>query len=178
MSKHRFAELQQLSAIRTTHDSLGWGLYIVSSEPRDEPSCMSNNPFHQCTVSGRSVLCSFLKRCQHRAHLSLQLFSDSFRQHRCSDEIVLENFDDCPLLTFGFHTFCPFAGLWLQSHCKTTSESPKQFNIFTPHVTANVSVAPFVSTTVDVPCPNDFTYMLNTFSPPEAATSFKTEQSH
>ena len=74
VSKHRFAELQQLSAIRTTHDSLGWGLYIVSSEPRDEPSCMSNNPFHQCTVSGRSVLCSFLKRCQHRAHLSLQLF--------------------------------------------------------------------------------------------------------
>ena len=74
VSKHRFAELQQPSATRTTHGSIEWGLYIVYSEPMDEPSCMSNNPFHQCTVSGRSVLCSFLKRCQHRSHLSLQLF--------------------------------------------------------------------------------------------------------
>ena len=74
VSKHTFAELQQLSAIRTTHGSIEWGLCTVSSESRDEPSCMSNNPFHQCTVSGLSVLCSFLKRCQHRAHLSLQLF--------------------------------------------------------------------------------------------------------
>ena len=76
---HRFAELQQLSAIRTTHGSIEWGLYIVSSEPRDEPSCMSNNPLHQCTVSGRSVLCSFLKRCQHCKHaLALHRFrSDS-----------------------------------------------------------------------------------------------------
>ena len=39
------------------------------------------------------------------------------------------------------------------------SESPRQFNIFTLHVTANVMVEPFVSTTVDVPYPNDFTYM-------------------
>ena len=45
------------------------------------------------------------------------------------------------------------------SHCKMMSESPRQFNIFTPHVTSNVSVA----TTLDVPYPNDFTYMLKTF---------------
>ena len=57
------------------------------------------------------------------------------------------------------------------SHCKMMSESPRQFNIFTLHVTANVSVEPFVSTTVDVPYPNNFTYMLNTFSPSEAATA-------
>ena len=60
------------------------------------------------------------------------------------------------------------------SHCKMLSESPRPLRIFTTHVIANVSVAPFVSTTVDVPYPNGFTYMLNTFSPSEAATSFKT----
>ena len=50
------------------------------------------------------------------------------------------------------------------SHCKNMSESPRQFNIFTLHVTAKVSVAPFISTTVDVPYPNGSTYMLQTFS--------------
>ena len=60
-----------------------------------------------------------------------------------------------------------------RSHCKMMSESPRQFNIFTLNVTADVSVALFVTTTVDVPYPNDFTYMLKTFSPSEAATSFK-----
>ena len=49
------------------------------------------------------------------------------------------------------------------SHCKMMSESPRQFNIFSPHLTVHVSVAPFVSTTVDVLYPNDFTYMLKTF---------------
>ena len=57
------------------------------------------------------------------------------------------------------------------SHCKMMSESPRQFNIFTLHVTANVSVPPFVSTTVGVPYPNDFTKMLQTFSPSDAAVS-------
>ena len=60
------------------------------------------------------------------------------------------------------------------SHCKMMSESPTQFNIFTLHVTANVSVAPFVSTIVDVPYPNDFTFMLKTFSASDAVVSFKT----
>ena len=58
-------------------------------------------------------------------------------------------------------------------HCKLMSKSPRQFNIFTPHVTANVSVAPLVSTTVDVPYPNDFTYTLKTFRPSDAAVSFR-----
>ena len=44
------------------------------------------------------------------------------------------------------------------SHCEMMSENPRQINIVTPHVTANVSVAP-----VDVPYPNDFTYMLKNF---------------
>ena len=74
VSKHRFAKLHQLSTIRTTHCSTEWGLYIISPETRNQPSRMSNNPFHQCTVGGRSVLCAVLKCCQHCAHLSLQLF--------------------------------------------------------------------------------------------------------
>ena len=53
------------------------------------------------------------------------------------------------------------------------SQSPRHFNIFTLHVTANVSVAPFVSTTVDVPYPEDFTYMHKSCSPSESAVSCK-----
>ena len=60
------------------------------------------------------------------------------------------------------------------SHCKMMSEGPRQLNIFTIQVTANVPVEPFDPTSDDVPYPNDFTYMLNTFSPSEAATSFET----
>ena len=48
------------------------------------------------------------------------------------------------------------------SHCRIMSESPRQFNIFTVHIVATMSVGPFVSTTVDVPCPNVLTYMLST----------------
>ena len=59
------------------------------------------------------------------------------------------------------------------SHCRIMSESPRQFNIFTLHVTANVSVAPFVSITVDVPHPNRFTCMLSTFGPSDAAVIFQ-----
>ena len=54
------------------------------------------------------------------------------------------------------------------------SENPRHFNIFTTHVIANMSVAPFVSTTVEVPCPTDGTYMLNMFSPSGASTFFTT----
>ena len=43
------------------------------------------------------------------------------------------------------------------------SESPRWFNIFILNVTANVSVAPFVSTAVGVPYPNEFTYMNKAF---------------
>ena len=59
------------------------------------------------------------------------------------------------------------------SHCKMMSESPTQFNTFTPNVTVNVSVALYVPTTVHVPYTNDFTYMLDNCSSSEAATSFK-----
>ena len=58
------------------------------------------------------------------------------------------------------------------SHCRMMSESPRKFNIFTAHIVANVSVGPFVSTTVDMPYPNVLTYMLSTFSPLVPAVSF------
>ena len=58
------------------------------------------------------------------------------------------------------------------SHCRMMSKSPRQFNIFTAHTTANVSVAPFISKTVDMQYPNVFTFMLSTFSPSVDATSF------
>ena len=58
------------------------------------------------------------------------------------------------------------------SHCRMMSESHWKFSIFTAHIVANMSVGPFVSTTVDMPYPNVLTYMLSTFSPPVPATSF------
>ena len=58
------------------------------------------------------------------------------------------------------------------SHCKMMSERPRKFSIFTALIDANMSVGPFVSTTVDMPYPNVLTYMLSTFSPPVPATSF------
>ena len=58
------------------------------------------------------------------------------------------------------------------SHCRMMSESPKRFNIFTAHIVANMSVGPFVSTTVDLPYPNVLTYMLSTLNPPVPTTSF------
>ena len=67
-------------------------------------------------------------------------------------------------MTFGFHTFCTLGSDGSGSHCKVVSES--------------VPVAPLVSTTVDGPYPNDFTYMLKTLSPSEAAASFKKQSSH
>ena len=71
VTKHRFTEFQQLSTIRTAHGSIERGLHIVSREARTEPNCMSDNPFHHCTASGRSALRAVLKCCQHRAHSSL-----------------------------------------------------------------------------------------------------------
>ena len=71
-------------------------------------------------------------------------------------------------LTLSAHLMSDGSG----SHCRTTSESPKKFNILTAHIVANVSVGPFVSTTVDMPYPNVLTYMLSTFSPLVPATSF------
>ena len=114
------------TGIRATRGSVGRGLYIVSRETRDEPSCMSNNPFHQCTFSGRSVVCAFLNRCQHCAHSSLQLFLTVFN---CSVALMRSSWrasDDFSLLTFGFHIFCPFDEWWFWwSHCKMMSQSPR-----------------------------------------------------
>ena len=115
-------------------------------------------------VTVYKVLCSFLK--QHYAHLSLQLFLIVFN---CSVALMKSSWR-----ITSAHFMSDVSG----SHCKMVSESPGQFNIFTLHVTANVSVAPFVSTTVDDPYPNDFTYMLRTFSPSDAAVSFNTRLSH
>ena len=64
------------------------------------------------------------------------------------------------------------------SHRRMMSESPRKFNISTAHIVANMSVGPFVSTTVDMPYPNVLTYMLSTFSPPVPVTSFSMRQSH
>ena len=59
-----------------------------------------------------------------------------------------------------------------------STECPRKFNIFNAHIVANMSVGPFVSTTVDMPYPNVPTYMLSTFSPLVPATSFSMRQSH
>ena len=45
------------------------------------------------------------------------------------------------------------------SHCRMMSERTRQFSFFTAQITANVSVAPFISTTVAMQYPNVFTYM-------------------
>ena len=71
-------------------------------------------------------------------------------------------------LTLSAHLMSDGSG----SHCRTTSESPRKFNIVTAHITANVSVGPHISSTEDMPYPNVLTYMLSTFSPLVAATSF------
>ena len=66
-------------------------------------------------------------------------------------------------------------GLTLSAHFmsdRMMSESPRIFSIFTAHIVANMSVGPFVSTTVDMPYPNVLTYLLSTFSPPVPAISF------
>ena len=64
-------------------------------------------------------------------------------------------------LTLSAHLMSDGSG----SHCRMMSESPRKFSIFTAHIVANMSVGPFVSTTVDMPYPNVLTHMLSTFSP-------------
>ena len=90
--------------------------------------------------------------------------SDSFPLLRCSDVIVWVNFGWLFALGVSISHFLPrLTSDGSGSHCKMMSENPGQFNTFTPHVTTNVSVATFVSTTVDVPYQNDFTYVLKNF---------------
>ena len=95
------------STIRTTHRTIERGLCIVAPETRNEPSCVSNNPFHQCTVSGRSVLRAVLHGYQHCAHLSLKPFLIDVH---CCVALVRSSgttSDDCSFWTFRFRTFCP-----------------------------------------------------------------------
>ena len=137
---------------------------------------MSDNPFRECAVGGLSVLCAFL-HCRHIcAYISLQLCLIVFH---CSVALMRSSggtLDDCSFSAFGFHTFCSlYVSDGSGSHCKMMPEGPGQFNFSTLHIAANVSVAPFVSTTVDVLHPQSSTHMLNMFSPSEAATSFNTK---
>ena len=74
MCKNCFSKLHQFSTIRSSHGTIEWGLYLVISETRNEPRCVSDNPSHQCIVCRWYVLCVFLHCCQHCSHLSLQLF--------------------------------------------------------------------------------------------------------
>ena len=104
--------------------------------------------------------------------LSLQLFQVVFNS---SITVMRSSWcaaDDCSFLSLGFYTFLSmFMSECSGSHCSMMPERPRQFNLFTPHVTADKS-APFVPTTVDIPHPNHFTYTFSNFSPSEAATSF------
>ena len=71
-------------------------------------------------------------------------------------------------LTLSAHSMSDGSG----SHCGMMSESQRELSIFTAHIFANVSVGPFISTTVDMPYPNVLAYMLSSFSPLVPATSF------
>ena len=64
----------QFSTVRSAHDTIEWALYLTTSETRNEPRCVSDNPSHQCVVCRWSVVCVFLHCCQLCSHLSLQLF--------------------------------------------------------------------------------------------------------
>ena len=152
MSKHRFTKLLQLSTLRTTHCTIERGLCIGAPETRHEPSCVSNNPFHQRIGSGRSVLRAVLHCCRYCAHLSLHLFLVVVH---CSVALMRSSgraSDDCLFWTFGFH-MSDGSG----SHCQMMSEGPRQFNMCTPTV-SNCGCA----------VPTRFHMHLNTFSPSEA----------
>ena len=136
------------------------GLCIIDLETRNEPSCVSDNTFaiaSVCTMCVLALLPPFtvlvLARCDRLGELRMTV---------CS----------CRLdLTFCAHLMSDGSG----SHCKMMPESPRQFSFFTAYITANVSVAPFISTTVDMPYPTVFPYMLTTFSPSVASTIFETQ---
>ena len=60
------------SKLHSAHGTIEWGLCLTTSQTRNEPRCMSDNPSHQCVVCGWSVLCMFSHCCQHCSYLSLQ----------------------------------------------------------------------------------------------------------
>ena len=100
-------KFHQLSAIRSTHGTTERRLCIVASETRNEPSCVSDNPFHQSSVNGLSALCALLHGRQHCAHLSLQLFLIIFNSSVALMKSSWRTSDDCSCLSFGIDTFCP-----------------------------------------------------------------------
>ena len=62
--------------------------------------------FHQCTVSGRSVLRAVFHCCQHCAHLSLQVFLIVFHCSVASMRESGRTSDDRSFLIFGLRAFC------------------------------------------------------------------------
>ena len=55
MCKNCFSKLHQFSTIRSSHGTIEWRLYLTTSETRDEPRCVSDNPSHQCIVCRWSI---------------------------------------------------------------------------------------------------------------------------
>ena len=60
MCKNCFSKLHQFSSRRSAHGTIERRLHITTSETRNEPSCMSNNPSHQGAVGSWSVTCALL----------------------------------------------------------------------------------------------------------------------
>ena len=167
-----FKKNYKLPSRGSAHGTIERELHIATTETRNEPGCMSNNPSHQGAVGGWSVLCALLHCRQHCTHLSLQLFLKFSTPPLpgCDrlGELRMTVRSDRLDFTLSAHLTSDSSG----SHCRMTSERPGKLNIFhCPHCCERVCWA-FMSTTVDMPCPHVLTYMLSTFSPPVAATSF------
>ena len=90
-ARNSFSKFHLLSSVRSTHGTIVRGLCIVASETRDEPGCVSDDPLHQSTVSGRSVLCA-LALPPTLCALVPAIVSDSFQLLLFSNVIVLEIF--------------------------------------------------------------------------------------
>ena len=94
MCKNCFSKLHQVSTIRSAHGTLECGLYLTTSETKDEPRCMSDNPSHQCVVCRWSVLCvCVLALLPTLFALVPATVSDSFRLLHCFDVTLWENFE-------------------------------------------------------------------------------------
>ena len=130
------------SSIMSAQNTIERRLHITTSEAKDEPSCMSNNPSHQGAVGGWSVMCALLHCCQHCTHLSLQLFLIvSTHRFLCCDrlgELRMTVLSDLLDLAFSAHLMSDGSG----SQCRMMSESPRKFNIFDcPHCCERVCYA-------------------------------------
>ena len=76
--------------------------------------------------------------------------SDSFRHLHCFDVTVWENFKLLVSVSLDLTLPAHFMSDGSGSHCRMMSESSRKFIIFTAHIVANMSVGPFISTTVDM----------------------------